>query len=856
MLYFAHKTEGKMPNYGDIQKEETLKARVFADFFGEAHYKYEPNIDNIDFVATDIKTLAGALFALHLLWAEAKRGAADARDMFTQLLLTCKKTIDRGLHLPPPYLACFDSQKIAFIPFYDILPIFVESDVNWNATPSNYDSPDFQKLRGKVEKLILSRLEIFYFETDADEIKAFIKKNLRAGAGGGKIRINKNNFIHIYYRWVKEVKPFINLSDSHWAEYKKQDIFDCDFFRADMMSEEVFALESGNGKQYPRFSSISERLQIILRNDKYDLPKLINNLPYHTEIDFNDGGEAYRRFWAKYERPPAEEYRQDILERRFLLVDQNIREIRGEFFTPAEWVELSQEYLARVFGEDWQKEYYVWDCCAGSGNLLVGLQERDRIWASDISEANVKTMRQLAADRRTLRESHIFQFDFLNDYIELPRKATKETMEKAAADVKKLEACGLKEILDDPEKRKKLIIYINPPYAEAATATTVTGTGKNKINVSNLFSIHEKYSDALGKSMRELFVQFFIRIYFEISGCKLAAFSKLKYITAPNFKNFRKCFRAEYKNGFIVPAYTFDNVKGKFPIGFLMWDSEHKEDIKETNVDIYDEKKSFIGKKTFASSDDSKTINMWLKRYVRRGKELSAMCSKGTDFQNSIYVNINFNSQLKGIGDAKGITRFIITDKNLIPACVYLAVRKVIKPTWLNDRDQFLYPNDGWEKDAEFQHNCLVYALFNNNISCKYGVNHWIPFTEEELGVEGEFKSRFMSDFFKNLKSQPIGAEEEIGENPFSVEAQAVLNAGLALFRYYHEKARENRKAPLDASFYDIREFFQGRNENGKMNVKSADDTYAALLAELRAAQKTLAQKIAPNIYEYGFLRG
>jgi hypothetical protein len=88
-----------------------------------------------------------------------------------------------------------------------------------------------------------------------------------------------------------------------------------------------------------------------------------------------------------------------------------------------------------------------------------------------------------------------------------------------------------------------------------------------------------------------------------------------------------------------------------------------------------------------------------------------------------------------------------------------------------------------------------------------------------------------------------------------SAEADAVFDAGRALFRYYHEKARDNRKAPLDASFYDIREFFQGRNEQGRMNAKSTDEAYAALLMKLRAAQKTLAQKIAPKIYEYEFLK-
>ena len=34
------------------------------------------------------------------------------------------------------------------------------------------------------------------------------------------------------------------------------------------------------------------------------------------------------------------------------------------------------EYLAEALIEDWQDEYVIYDCCAGSGNLLAGLTNR------------------------------------------------------------------------------------------------------------------------------------------------------------------------------------------------------------------------------------------------------------------------------------------------------------------------------------------------------------------------------------------------------------------------------------------------------------------------------------------------
>jgi len=71
------------------------------------------------------------------------------------------------------------------------------------------------------------------------------------------------------------------------------------------------------------------------------------------------------------------------------------------------------------------------------------------------------------------------------------------------------------------------------------------------------------------------------------------------------------------------------------------------------------------------------------------------------------------------------------------------------------------------------------------------------------------------------------------------------------LWKYYHTQPNCN----VNASLYDIREYFQGRNENGKMNNKSSDETYTKLIADLRESLKILAQKIEPKVYEYEFLK-
>ena len=212
-----------------------------------------------------------------------------------------------------------------------------------------------------------------------------------------------------------------------------------------------------------------------------------------------------------------------------------------------------------------------------------------------------------------------------------------------------------------------------------------------------------------------------------------------------------------------------------------------------------------------------------------------------------------------------------ITPNNIIAICIFVAVRHSIKATWLNDRDQFLYPNDGWASDTEFQNDCLSYTLFSNfnNIQSSKGINHWIPFSEAEVGAQDAFKSHFMHDFIRGkLPKAEATAESQLqffnvdtprphtGEPlAFSPEATAAMDAGRALWQYYH---RQPGALP-DASLYDIRLHFQGvkTSKSGKtqMNTTSSDDTYTALIKDLRARVAALARKIEPKVYAYGFLK-
>ena len=439
----------------------------------------------------------------------------------------------------------------------------------------------------------------------------------------------------------------------------------------------------------------------------------------------------------------------------------------------------------------------------------------------------------------------------------------------------------LQEILNDEEKRKKLVIYINPPYAEASTTRTKTGTGQNKDKVARGNFVFEKYSELIGTAANEVFAEFFIRIYEEIQSCKLAQFSKLKALSASNFAKFRKVFRAKLEKLFVIPADTFDNVNGQFPIGFAIWDTgkTRTQESITTDADVYDCNGNFIGKKKFFGVEKGNLIIDWFRHfYDQKGNPLAYIRIIGTDVQNNGGVHI---SSKVSPNDYKKHMFAVITEKNLMQSIIYFAVRMCIEPTWLNDRDQFLFPNDGWQSDREFQGDCLIYTLFHgqNRISSN-GVsvgnsnpcgNHFIPFTEQQVGCKKSFKSNFMSSFIRDFLDGRITVSDTVTDgagvlftqngngksldfpNPcgnLSSEAQAVYNAGLELWKYYHSQTRANP----DASFYDIRKFFQGETK-GRMNNGSDDAQYMELIGDLREKMKLLAKKIEPKVYEYGFLK-
>jgi hypothetical protein len=422
---------------------------------------------------------------------------------------------------------------------------------------------------------------------------------------------------------------------------------------------------------------------------------------------------------------------------------------------------------------------------------------------------------------------------------------------------------------------KKILVLINPPYAEAANADNVSTAGgknaENKIGVSK--TLVAANMDKQGYAARELFVQFLVRIAREIPNATIAIFSKLKYVNAPNFENFRATWNATYLDGFVVHSKAFDGLKGNFPIGFLIWRTNEAAAIKQATLEIttevLDKKAQAKGQKSFYNVPNEKLLSNWIVRAksndidalplknaispttstkdVRGTKwadgAIGSMICKGSDLQNAGTQTALLSS---GYCSAGG---FFVTDKNLWQSAIVFTVRRVIKQTWLNDRDQFLQPTE--PLTDEFKTDCLLWMLFNgSNLTASANdlewngkkwslVNHFIPYTEAEVDAPERFESDFMVQY--------------LADKTLSAEAQAVLDAGRQLWKSYfaHTDVRTVRDQfklnRPDVGWYQIRNALAERKKSG--------DTVPVNLTPFETAYETLTEKLRPQVFTLGFLK-
>ncbi len=752
------------------------------------------------------------------IWFEAKDNSnISTYAMFTQLMHYVQQALNKGETLPP-FLAVIDTKKAAIMKSADVIPFLEKKTIKWGKSASSYT----QEALDAVSTHIGTHFVSFKIETHEEEFISTIKDAILKG-DIIRTQITPDNLKQVFDKWVQMIgREIKGVPDDKYAL----------LFFADIMHDGTTATHD----------DLTAQLLHRGTSPVFTLEGKIYEL---------GNKEGYRQFWAIYHKPPKSEYRNYLLERRDSLIPLDERSFKGAYYTPLNVVDKAYDKLAETLGKNWQREYIVWDMCCGVGNLEVKHSNPRNIYMSTLDSEDVDVMRAT----KTCVAAQRFQYDYLNDDITDDGRIDYTLTNKIPEGLRKAIADG-----------KKLLVLINPPYAESGEglgAGNKEGVAKTKVAATAM----KEY----GKASNELFTQFVARLAQEIPTATLAMFSKLKYVNGSNFEKFRQTWNAKYLGGFVVHSKSFDGLKGNFPIGFLIWKTNQnlKTPITEIIADVLDKNAKPIGEKTFYNLPNELFLSNWIEKPKANKQEVISLSNAVTpaktksgstkwsdgaighlvcdsnDFQNAnLYTLILSSAQ--GIGHKGAI---YITPENVWKCAILYTVRRIIKQTWLNDRDQFLQPTAPLTE--EFKSDCLLWMLFNgSNLTASANdlewngktwsiVNHFIPYAEAEVNAPDRFESDFMVQYLKDKK--------------LSAEAKEVLKQGKVLWQAYfahtdNRNVRDELKLNrADVGWYQIRKALQARNSNS--------DYAPVSFKPFEEAYKALTEKLQPMVYELGFLK-
>lgn len=754
------------------------------------------------------------------IWFEAKEAPTPPLLMFAQLLVYVRAARKRGEAIPG-FLCVIDREKAALMATEHAMPLLDDKTIVWPKSGSAADRALAAQIAPTIET------HFILYQIDSYEAE-FIKAAKDAVREGRIIRtpITPDNLRQVFDKWVAMIG--VELGVKREADYAV-------LFFADIMHD---GRNEAMRNLPARLLFSGDKPVFIIGAEQYELAS----------------ERGYRNFWNIYHRPPEQKHRHYLLERRDSLLPMDDQKFKGAFYTPLHIVDKAYDYLAATLGTDWQQKYIVWDMCAGVGNLEAKHSNLRNVFMSTLDQEDVTIMRSNPA----FAGAEIFQYDYLNDDITDFGEIDYSLSDKLPMALR----LAIADAKGGKKGAKPILVLINPPYAESGSG--IGKGGENKIGVEQTRINNWMRELNLGFASKELFVQFLIRIREELPTARLAMFSTLKYVNAPNFEAFRKIWQPKYLDGFVVHSRAFDSLEGNFPIGFLVWDQRSKAPMSEITVNALDRHGALVSEKTYLVRPNSKLLNAWIVAPPARGEVTIPLSNALTPSRNprvkrtstgAIGHLFASNNDMQNAGQGTLIASSIFTGRNggglfLLPeniadAAVIFSVRLLTRHTWQNHSDQFLQPSQ--PLSDIFKSDCLIWMLFNGkNLTAGADglrwdgrdwslTNHFIPFTEGEIGAKARIESDFMVRYMTGMTLSP--------------QAQAVLDEGRNLFRRFHatsfpNKIRQDCKlGRADAGWYQVRRA-----------LEAFGDTQFTDFAPFKAAYADLSEKLRPQVFELGFL--
>ena len=660
---------------------------------------------------------------------------------------------------------------------------------------------------------------------------------------------------------------------------------------------------AGKGKQA---LNPTEQVDVFLRclfqpDGVYPHPSKhgVLNVPGYSEGVLVDV-DQYNAFFAHYEQGYKPSEIERFMGMKDRLVEDDTRRRQGAFFTPALWVDEAHREMDRVLGPDWRRDCVVWDCAAGTGNLTRDKHDWGCLISSTAERPDVGAMRDHGWGGH-----HVFQYDFLNPDAESP------FFEDGVANV--VPASVDKALREAAKAGKRLVWFMNPPYGTAGIngERSRAGIAATRVNA-------DMKSAKLGAPSQQLYAQFMFqcRKVAERYGFKdytVALFSKPTFMSSGSYRPFRDWWYGAhgYEGGFLFQASHFADVSGAWGVSFTVWNAEGKTDPRATQpIRLCDERNFAVvtdGTKQVYNAD-GREASAWVRAPIKGLKGVDAPQMKsglvtvaaGDGFTGSLGSWANDSNSVMQSGQlvfllssayARGLRNGggPLYPSNWRRAVALYGARKLVAGNWINDKDEYLAPDESKPGYDQWVNDCHVYALLHtsNNCTAMRDVeykgkawrikNNWFWRTRKDaLDALDNAKTPTLyrdckQEPVKQPNVNPITGEDETqpwertgdaymahllasGTLALSSDAQRVLDLldalwvkSLPLREGYYAGRPVNDKEPdlhlnaWDAGVYQLKHLWR--------------DLFPTEWAELKAAHKALADRLEAGVYEYGFLK-
>ena len=426
---------------------------------------------------------------------------------------------------------------------------------------------------------------------------------------------------------------------------------------------------------------------------------------------------------------------------------------------------------------------------------------------------------------------------------------------------------------------------MNPPYGKSAKNGIVSGAGKSKVNEIMV-------KEHLGKGSANLYAQFIYKIILlkeqynvDIS---LAFFCNPHYLTGSDFNKIkhRLLEHFTYKSGFMFNAKYFSNCSDNWGINFSCWIPQKSDsNINEFIHDIVEANDNgdivVIGRKTLYSTDFN--LGKWCKEPIRHLKthetlnlssgvnpKIDGSVCRGRNIDGSFgdFLNVGNNIQQAGQFTAICTGTFSSTNgcgilpSNFLRCTCAFVVRKLIQGNWINDKDEYLAPNETHPNFHRFEMDSVVYSLFHS--SSQQSSLRNISYKGKSWDIPNEF-------FFLSRKEVAELANENNLDETYLQATTAKNEAFVYDFLTKHESELSPKaKEVLEAGRDLVRKSFKYRElfnmEHPEYQILNADAGWYQIKAMLkqympdelkkfRDLYKEFSEQLRPMVFELGFLR-